>query len=95
LPPGTVTADTWHHVAGVHFDGDVRVYLDGMRVFQTSAAQSPLPSSGGYLLVAQLWPNRAPLYNPQYLHGALDELAIWNAPLSEEDVLEIYANQKP
>ena len=45
--------------------------------------------------MGELWPNRAPLWNPQYLHGKMEELAIWNVALDESEILAIYKNQKP
>jgi len=93
LPPGTITANAWHHVAGVYAATGERVYVDGVRVYTDPTARPPLQTTGGYLEIAQLWPNIGPLWNPQYLHGKMDELAIWSSALDEASILAIYANQ--
>lgn len=89
-----VQPNTWHHVAGVYGASGSSIFLDGVRVHNTTVANTPLPTSGGYLWVGQLWPNSAPLWNPQYLHGSMQELAIWNAELTEAELASIYANQR-
>jgi hypothetical protein len=94
-PAASVTADRWHHVVGVYAPSEARLYLDGEIVFAELAANPSLRTEGGILWVGQLWPNRSPLFNPQYLHGALDELAIWSSALSDADCRAIYANQRP
>lgn len=94
LPAGSVDADRWHHVVGVYAPGETRMYLDGQLASQITGASAALQTSGGILWIGQLWPNRAPLYNPQYLHGAMDELAIWSSALSDTEASAIYANQR-
>ena len=95
LPAGSITATTWHHLAGVYSTTGVQLYLDGQLGLSDTSAHTALQTSGGYLWVAELWPNQAPLWNPQYLHGAMEELAIWNTALTASEILSIYANQRP
>lgn len=91
---GTLVADTWFHIAGVYSALGTELYVNGTLVASSSTSQPPLQTSGGYLLVSQLWPNVAPLYNPQYLHGNMQELIIWRAALTASEIADIYVNQR-
>ena len=79
---GTVVAGQWQHVAGVADGSHLKVYLDGQLVAQT-------PYDGTIATVAAeglgVGDQHSGATTIKY-HGAIDELAIWNVPLSTEQI---------
>ncbi len=70
-PTNSLTANTWHHVAGVVNSGVCYIYIDGS--LKTS-------SSSGYLVTSA---NSDPLcigvdYTTRFFDGLIDEVRIWN-----------------
>jgi hypothetical protein len=86
-PQGSLALDAWQHWVVLYRNGTISFYRDGFRV------GAPVPGSLGT-------PNDAPLlvggYDDQFtfvgtslLDGRLDELGLWNRPLSESEILEL------
>ena len=82
LKGGTLNTDTWHHGAFVLNGKDVKLYLDGAEV---GAVELPTdtPDTTANVEIG------AVSYKPSYYSGIIDEVAIFNAALSEEDIKAI------
>ncbi len=84
-PQGSILLDTWHHMAIVYRNNTIALYRDGIPM------SAPAPGKLGEI-------NDLPLtigaYDDvdtalRYLNGTLDELALWQRPLSEAEILEL------
>ncbi|MDZ7615925.1 MAG: LamG-like jellyroll fold domain-containing protein, partial [Patescibacteria group bacterium] len=94
---GTRTLDPnrWYHLVVTRDDyedpanpgttlGDIRVYLNGKLEMQSTA---PWQGGTGNHLTAG---NRTDWHSTLGLHGAFDEAAVWNRPLSEAEARNLY-----
>ncbi len=76
---GVVELDTWYHGAFVLDGTDVKVYLDGAEV-ATAELPTETPNTDVNVEIG------AVVYRNNYYAGIIDEVAIFNAALSEEDI---------
>ena len=90
--PGSVTTNAWHHVAATYYNGDMELYVDGVRVNDYSFGGSAVPfvrvaafTIGGRNDPAGARAQGAPTgdFGYGYFHGLLDELEI--PPTSRRD----------
>ena len=79
---GVVELDKWYHAAFVLDGTDVKVYLDGAEV---AAVTIPTETPNTEVNVEI----GAVVYRSNYYEGILDEVAVFNATLSEEDISAI------
>ncbi|HSH04561.1 MAG TPA: LamG-like jellyroll fold domain-containing protein [Anaerolineae bacterium] len=77
LGGGQVTPGVWHHGAVVYDGITLRLYLDGVLVATRSG---PLESSDGQMRLGLNKSDGTPLV------GLLDEVSIWERPLSEQEI---------
>jgi len=74
---GSVSVNTWHHVAMAYDGAFIRIYLDGFKV--SSISQSGTTYSDSESLFIGTWFN-----------GIIDEVRIYNRALSESEIQELY-----
>lgn len=84
-----VTANTWHHVAGVFSRGESRVYLDGAlqatcKYLGDGKFQNDVPARMGAFTSA----------TGGFFNGTLDDIQIYNRALTSEDI-EALARPRP
>ncbi|OQA31279.1 MAG: Laminin G domain protein [archaeon ADurb.Bin336] len=80
-----VELNKWQHIAITAIkNGGARVYYNGELVLSFTASNSA--NMGGVLGIGDLRLNRGLTYK-----GLIDDVAIWNTALTEEDVREIYS----
>ena len=85
LEPGV-----WHHVVGTyHQGGSLKVYVDG-KLERESPTPSILTASAGALMIG-----REPFGKMYWFNGLLDDLQIYNYPLSDTQVAALYSGQTP
>ena len=82
-----VNDGAWHHVVGVWYGSNTAtLYVDGVQ--QTDTSTAPLPSidiiSSGHLNIGQL------VQAGINFNGLVDEVQIYNRPLSESEIQTIY-----
>ena len=85
--PKIVRDDEWHHGAITHDEKDTKLemYIDGVKGDKTYAGK--YANSGGFLRIA------SPAVGAVNLNdGAIDEVAIFNVLLEEDDILNIMEN---
>ena len=78
----SIDTDRWYHVA-VTFDGtNYNLYIDGI-LEKTTSGTNPAINSVDFIIGAMSQNTDVP-YN--YFNGWIDELRIWNTPLSEDQI---------
>ena len=84
-PPGT---GQWHHLLGVHDAnaGTYTLYVDGQPQAKV-LNQSPGDSSSGPLAVGRAFSGG---HNADFWPGSLDQVHVWNRPLSASDASQLY-----
>ena len=86
---GDLLVGQWLHLVYT-FDGTtITIYRDGM--LSATAEQSLTPKVAG----VPLWIGRCQGLGKEYFHGFLDEVRIYNRPLSAVDVLSYYKRTAP
>lgn len=85
----------WHHIAVVVGAGFNRIYLDG--IDQPLSYDAGNANTGGTFLATGLAPDRFMLgrrtatgFGEGYLNGFLDEIAIFDRPLAESEIVSIH-----
>jgi hypothetical protein len=92
IPSGLVTALQWHHVAVTRAGTTFTIYLDGIaRDMQT---QSPSLASAAHL---KLGMRGEPAETPGhfFLHGAIDDVQVYNRALSGTEIQTIVGLNQP
>ena len=79
---GDLKDDEWYHVAGTYDGAEVRTYVDG-EVAGKAGRGGAIPDSN--------WPVLIGSYagHGYKFHGILDDIAIFNAALEEDDIVKI------
>ena len=80
-----VSIGQWHHQVFVYDGVSTRLYIDGRDVYQVPCGQLEAFDRSGISLGGG-WGG------DNYL-GSLSDLAIWNRPLSDDEVAQLYSNQ--
>ncbi|HID76182.1 MAG TPA: LamG domain-containing protein, partial [Planctomycetaceae bacterium] len=84
---GEIEVGQWTHLA-ITFDGDtVRLYRDGLIVDRRSQGLTPA------LAGVPLWIGRCLGLGRQWFHGLIDEVRIYDRPLSAREMLVLYKRQ--
>lgn len=86
LQGGSISANTWYHVATTRNSGLVKLYINGTEVasgYQTSS----IGASFGFTL------GNHPSTNIEQLNGYLDELRVYGRALSQSEIGLIYQNK--
>jgi hypothetical protein len=78
--------NTWNHYITTFDNGTIKYYKNGILIFTEIVSQSTTqPSSNSNLEFGADTPNGA-----QYLHGILDDIAIWNRALTASEIQALY-----
>lgn len=88
----------WHHVVVTwrSSDGGTKLYKDGVLVFSGTTAPNTLIPTGGSLVIGSEQDSVAGDFEAaQRYSGLLDEVAIYNRVLSEQEVLRRYGDFMP
>ena len=86
-----VAADgEWHHFVGVIYPQETRLYIDGELLSSVEITSDSETCSGGNLIVGSEWSGVD--YGFQ---GEIDDVAMWNRPLDQEEILSLYLAPPP
>lgn len=89
-PDATLQPNRWTHVAVTYDLYSMKLYLDGVLVgTNTYDTQAGVPASARPLLVGRELLGPAG-YDPSAFHGEVDEVRIWSAALSDQDLAAWY-----
>tara|TARA_Y100001951_G_C11259779_1_gene251780 strand:+ start:432 stop:1208 length:777 start_codon:yes stop_codon:yes gene_type:complete len=84
-----LSENTWHHVAVTYSSGTCKIYIDAS-LRNTGTTGSASSTNGDDFSIGRLAP-----FNTHYFGGLMDEVAIWNATLSDADITAIYNSGAP
>ena len=84
-----LSENTWHHVAVTYSSGTCKIYIDAS-LRNTGTTGSASSTNGDDFSIGRLAP-----FNTHYFGGLMDEVAIWNATLSDADITAIYNSGVP
>jgi hypothetical protein len=87
------SADVWVHLAGVYDatgTATIKVYVDGVLEATSPVSQAFAPASGHLVMGRGLYNG----LHGSFLHGTLDEVAVYDAALSDAQVAAIYAAER-
>ena len=84
-PQGSILLDNWHHMAIVYRNNTIALYRDGIPM------SAPAPGKLGEINDLPLTIGACDDVDTalRYLNGTLDELPLWQRPLSEAEILEL------
>ncbi|MFQ6026036.1 MAG: LamG-like jellyroll fold domain-containing protein [Dehalococcoidia bacterium] len=88
VSPGSYNDGQWHHVAGVRDveGGQLRLYVDGQLV------DTEVDPGGSTDNPSNLAIGSKDTLNDDFMHGSLDEVAIYDRALTAQEVLDLYNN---
>ncbi|HTD67276.1 MAG TPA: LamG-like jellyroll fold domain-containing protein [Candidatus Limnocylindria bacterium] len=82
----SLLANRWYHVAGTFDGANIRIYLDG-ELKGTRAVAAPLDTTVLPLHIGADY--SAPGVGTRYFNGTIDEVGIWERPLSQSEILDL------
>jgi hypothetical protein len=81
--------DVWYHVVGTYSQGgSIKTYVNG-KLDRESETPAMLALSGGVLKIG-----REPFYDLYWFDGLIDDLRIYNYPLSDDEVTALYTGKE-
>lgn len=85
------TATLWHHVVGTYDGATMKLYMDGVEV-GSQAASGFISTSTDPLFIGTKHDEVNPDQHPgDYFQGKLDDVRIYNYPLSEQEIYDLVA----
>lgn len=87
----TISATKWTHVAMTRNGSTVKVYVNGVLRATDTSQPSPNATTGGRITLGGSWDSLT-----SYGHlgdPTIDELGVWNVPLTDSDIAKIYYAQ--
>jgi hypothetical protein len=82
-----VPAGQWTHIAGTYDGANVKVYVNGAAIAGSNATAGTIDSNANPVVIGKsVWNAVARPFD-----GAIDEVAIFDAALSEDDIQALYA----
>ena len=83
--PFVVSDGAWHHFVGVITPEETRLYVDGVLLSTVAIGSDDQTCSGADVIIGSEWSG------VDYgFMGDIDDVALWDRPLSEEEVLGLY-----
>jgi hypothetical protein len=89
----TISTDTWYNVVFTVDGSSIKLYVNGSQVGTTYT--NPHGSSLFTTAGDEFEIGANPTYRPYYWNGYIDEVAVWDATLSADDVTAIYNSGVP
>ena len=81
--PGTVPLNTWTQFAAVYTDKMVRLYINGWEVASKVFNNNPVVDGSEWVEIGVNRPGA-----DEYFNGLIDEISIYNRPLTAEEILD-------
>ena len=93
--PWPAGAERWVHVAVVHRDGDVRLFIDGVQVAERRSYRGRTVDTSTPLVIGAGINGPDPSVTAQRFVGALDELLVYDRPLANGEVAALASGTQP
>jgi RNA polymerase sigma-70 factor, ECF subfamily len=87
--------ERWVHVAAVHRDGNVRLFIDGVQVAERASYRGRTVDTGAPLIIGAGVNGPDPAVTTQHLRAAVDELLVYDRPLSNGEVAALAGGIQP
>ena len=85
-PGNDLSGTVWHQLTAVFDVGIMKIYIDGILMGSLNTPISSMNAcAGSDLLLGRGWQNF-----PLWYSGRIDDLAIWNRALNQQEVTELY-----
>ena len=81
--------DAWHHVAAVYDGEELKLFVDGQQDGSDWMDEGAMAAEGGFRIGGPTWDRE----DPSYFSGVLDEVRLYNRPLSDEEVNGLFNNR--
>ncbi len=85
----------WVHLAAVHQDGRVRLFVDGLRVAERRSYRGRTVTAAAPLLIGAGVNGADPAVTTQRLVGAIDELVVYDRPLEDAEIAALADGAQP
>ncbi len=82
----SLSSGAWNHLVGVHDGRELRIYLNG-QLNQVTGINAGEFNNPYLFAIGTSYP-----YKLRYFYGKIDEVAIWNRSLSQEEIQSLYYN---
>ena len=82
---GAPEDSNYHLIVGVYNNTSMIGYVDGIKKNSVTISPFPLPQSVDYIFLGRVWD-----VNLQDFDGSIDDLQLFNKPLSDQEVLGLY-----
>ena len=92
LPPA---GDRWVHVAAVHRDGQVTLFIDGVAVASRRSYRGRRVDASSPILIGAGVNGPDSAVTTQRFAGAIDELAVYDRPLGADEIAALAAGEQP
>ncbi|WP_415830532.1 LamG-like jellyroll fold domain-containing protein [Gillisia limnaea] len=86
-----VTANRWHHIAAIYNNGNIRLYVDGIRVGNATSTNPAVVNAPA--IIGAMYNADNPDVPVNYFHGWIEEVRLWKIALTEEQ-LRFMMNQR-
>ena len=81
----------WYHVAGTYNGSHIKIYINGQLKNETTVPDLGLFNPGGaYYPTIGTYSDASDGHRTYYFNGTIDELRVYDRPLSAEEILEHY-----
>ena len=80
----SLSLNVWHHILGIWNGSSMRIFIDGVGDSNTLSLTAPIDITAGKLTIGAYADSRYPL------NGLIDEVRIYNRPLSDAEIKAIY-----
>uniref|UniRef100_UPI0019539033 LamG domain-containing protein n=1 Tax=Psychroserpens algicola TaxID=1719034 RepID=UPI0019539033 len=84
-----ISTNRWYHIAVTNTSGTYRMYIDGIEVSTAVSGATPASNAMHSFIGAMDQANNAPNRPVHYFNGWIDELRIWNAALSVDQIRQM------
>jgi hypothetical protein len=81
--------DQWHHLVGIADANQFHLYVDGELYASRALEGAPVGNDGS------LYIGKWGCANSRFLHGAIDDLRLYNRVLSDEEIAALYDQSSP
>lgn len=80
-----INNNQWHHIVGIIDSNVIKFYADGVVISQSALSQVGSDVCTGDINIGRNWSTY-----PEWFDGLIDDIAIWNRVLTEDEIKGLY-----